>query len=164
MTQWQLLILTESEAFATGATGPDGYAQVFSNQGGSVSASNYMGLYTLTSYDTLTCASLCDQAEGCIAFNIYIERNPSLDPAAACPNPPSTTNFKCTLWGVPVTLQEATNTGQWRNDFHVVITGSNGKSPLHPIPLTHQLTCPATQHTTKPLHPPPYPASAAPSN
>ncbi|KAL8793126.1 MAG: hypothetical protein Q9195_004238 [Heterodermia aff. obscurata] len=64
-------------------------------------------------------------ASGCSAFNIYIERDPSVDPASACPNPPSTTNYKCTLWGAPVAAQEATNSGGYRNDFHIVITGSN---------------------------------------
>ena len=60
---------------------------------------------------------------------MYIERDPSVDPNKDnCPNPPSTTNFKCTLWGVPVTVEEATNKGQYRDDFQVVITGSNGKS------------------------------------
>ena len=43
----------------------------------------FQGLYTLDSYDTLTCASQCDQASGCQAFGIYIERDPSLDPNAA---------------------------------------------------------------------------------
>ena len=43
----------------------------------------FQGLYTLTSFDTLTCASKCDQASGCQAFNMYIERDPSLDPNAA---------------------------------------------------------------------------------
>ena len=87
-----------------------------------------MGLYTLDAYDTLSCQSQCDQAEGCQAFNLYIERDPSLDPNADnCPNPPSTANYKCTLWGAPVSSAEATNYGQWRDSFQVVIAASNGK-------------------------------------
>ncbi|KAL9012328.1 MAG: hypothetical protein Q9173_002899 [Seirophora scorigena] len=74
---------------------------------------------------------------GLQAFNMYIERDPSLNPNAEdCPNPPSTTNFKCTLWGAPVVAEQATNKGQWRNSFQVVITGSNGynkASPPDPI-------------------------------
>jgi hypothetical protein len=113
---------------ASNAPTPDGYTQVFVNLKGSLSASNYMGLTTLTSFDTLTCASLCDRASGCQAFNMYIERDPSLGPNAQnCPNPPSTTNYKCTLWGAPVSAGEATNTGQWRDSFQVVITASNGQ-------------------------------------
>lgn len=112
---------------ASAAPTPDGYSQVFVNLPGSLSASKYMGLTTLTSFDTLTCASLCDRAAGCIAFNMYIERDPSVDANAIdCPNPPSVTNYKCTLWGVPVVAEEATNTGQYRDSFQVVITGSNG--------------------------------------
>jgi len=63
---------------ATNAPIPDGYALVFTNLDGSMTAPSYMGLYTLTSYDTLGCASKCDQASGCEAFNIYIERDPTL--------------------------------------------------------------------------------------
>ncbi|KAL9059516.1 MAG: hypothetical protein Q9206_001453 [Seirophora lacunosa] len=74
---------------------------------------------------------------GLQAFNMYIERDPSLNPNAEdCPNPPSTTNFKCTLWGAPVVAEQATNKGQWRDSFQVVITGSNGynkASPPDPI-------------------------------
>lgn len=116
---------------ATDAPTPDGYSLVFSDKDASLSASNYMGLYTLTSFDTLECASKCDQANGCEAFNVYAERDPSVDPNQDnCPNPPSTTNYKCTLWGAPVVVEEATNKGQYRDDFQVVITGSNGKSGL----------------------------------
>lgn len=86
-----------------------------------------MGLYTLDSYDTLTCASKCDQASGCSAFNVYLERDPTLNANEVnCPNPPSTTNYKCTLWGAPVSSAEATNTGQYQAQFQVVIAGSNG--------------------------------------
>ncbi|KAL9600271.1 MAG: hypothetical protein Q9219_003316 [cf. Caloplaca sp. 3 TL-2023] len=125
-----------NSAYATlakNATTPDGYSMVMQNSGGSLSASNYMGLKTLKSYDTLGCASLCDQATGCQAFNMYIERDPSLDPnAVTCPNPPSTTNFKCTLWGAAVSAAEATNLGQWRDSFHVLIAGSNAYNKATP--------------------------------
>ena len=123
------------QALATNAPTPDGYANVFTNLQGSLSASNYMGLYTLDGFDTLTCASKCDQASGCVAFNVYIERDPSRDPnAASCPNPSSTTNYKCTLWGAPVASGQATNMGQWRDSFQIVMAGSNGNlipSSLH---------------------------------
>ena len=124
------------QTMATGAPTPDGYALVFNNLSASLQASNYMGLYTLTSYDTLTCASKCDQAS-CLAFNVYLERDPSLNASALnCPNPPSTTNYKCTLWGAPVSAAEATNTGQYQDSFQVVIAGSNGYnkgSPPSPV-------------------------------
>ena len=119
---------------ATAAPTLDGYQAVFINSNASLSASNYMGLYTLTTYDTLGCASQCDQASGCQAFNMYIERDPSLNANAdSCPNPPSTTNYKCTLWGAPVSVNEATNFGQYQDSFQVVIAGSNGiSSSIYP--------------------------------
>ena len=135
---------------ATNAPTPDGYTSVFTNKPASLQAANYMGLYTLDSYDTLTCASKCDQAAGCAAFNVYLERDPTVNAnQVSCPNPPSTTNYRCTLWGAPVCPEEATNTGQYQASFHVVIAGSNGScSPHH---LVHQSkTC--KQRTTKLPH------------
>ena len=112
---------------ANGAPTSDGYEVVFINYNASLFASNYMGLHILTSYDTLGCASQCDQASGCQAFNMYVERDPSLNASAAdCPDPASTTNYKCTLWGAPVSVEEATNFGQYQDSFQVVIAGSNG--------------------------------------
>ena len=85
-----------------------------------------MALYTLTSYDTITCQQKCDAAAGCVAFNIYIERDPSVAPGPGCDNPASTINYKCTLYGLPISAATATNMGQYRDNFEVVITGSNG--------------------------------------
>ena len=107
----------------------------------SMSAPSYMGLYTLNSYDTLGCASQCDQVSGCLAINMYIERDPTLNANIDnCPNPPSTTNYKCTLWGVPLSVEEATNDGQYQAAFHVIIAGSNGMCLsfyLYQSSLTH---------------------------
>ena len=126
---------------ATNAPTPDGYTLVFNNVGASLQASAYIGLYTLTTYDTLTCASKCDSIPSCSAFNVYLERDPTVNANAnSCPNPPSATNFKCTLWGAPVTSQEATNSGQYQDSFHVVIAGSNGyNKDAPPSPVTGYL-------------------------
>jgi hypothetical protein len=71
----------------------------------------------------------------CEAFNIYFERDPTVDPNdASCANPPSLTNIKCTLYGYPISGATATNTGQYRGvvpasggtAFKVSIAGSNG--------------------------------------
>lgn len=57
------------------------------------------------------------------------ERNPVSEPQSkTCPNPPSIAVIKCTLWSSVVTLANATNTGQMREDFEVVVAGSNGYS------------------------------------
>ncbi|KAL8810956.1 MAG: hypothetical protein Q9200_002173 [Gallowayella weberi] len=122
-------------AMAENAPTPDGYSMVMQNGGASLSASNYMGLRTMKSYDTLGCASLCDQTTGCQAFNMYCERDPTVDPnVVSCPNPPSTTNFKCTLWGAPVSASQALNKGQWRDSFRVAITASNAYNRGSPPP------------------------------
>lgn len=97
-----------------------------------MNANSYMGLYTLKTYDTIKCQQLCDSVDLCTAFNIYFERDPTVDPGTSCPNPPSFTNVKCTLWGSGVTTEAAVNDGQYRNDFHVVIAGSNGYTKDNP--------------------------------
>ncbi|APA11511.1 hypothetical protein sscle_08g062810 [Sclerotinia sclerotiorum 1980 UF-70] len=108
------------------AATPQGYNLAFKNLQGSSQTTSYLGYKTLDSYDTVNCASYCDQQDGCIAFNIYMERDPTVDPGATCANPASTTNYKCVKWGVQIQAATATNVGQWRQDFHVVIAGSNG--------------------------------------
>ncbi|KAJ9666778.1 hypothetical protein H2201_003182 [Coniosporium apollinis] len=121
---------------ARSAPTPDGYSLVLSNLDGSLSASVYLGLTTLESYDTLGCQSLYDRTTGCVAFNVYVERDPTLDTnAEKCPNPSSTTNFKCTLWGAPVSAEQATNKGEWRNQFQVVIAASNAYNKAAPPPV-----------------------------
>ncbi|EUC41388.1 hypothetical protein COCMIDRAFT_8886 [Bipolaris oryzae ATCC 44560] len=97
---------------ANGAKIPEGYS--------------YMGYFSLSSYDTEACAAKCSTTKGCLSFNILFERDPEKVPAIACPNPASTTVIKCVLWGTVLSPETATNDGQWRNDFRVVIAGSNG--------------------------------------
>ena len=81
------------------AVTPYGYKQTFKNLQGSTAYGTFLQLITLTSYDPEQCAHLCDQnSDGCTSFNLYYERDPSVNPAAACPNPSSITNVKCTLW------------------------------------------------------------------
>ncbi|GME34911.1 uncharacterized protein ALTATR162_LOCUS512 [Neofusicoccum parvum] len=84
---------------------PDGYTGAFTYLKGATSSTGHMGYSTLQSYDTSLCALLCDNNNGCSAFNIFFERDPSLDPDDSCSNPPSTNVIKC---------------------FQVVIAGSNG--------------------------------------
>ncbi|KAL8738547.1 MAG: hypothetical protein Q9190_007986 [Brigantiaea leucoxantha] len=117
---------------ATNAATPQGYQRSFVNLKASVNANSYMGLYTLQTYDTIKCQQLCDAADLCTAFNIYFERDPTVNPADACKNPASFTNIKCTLWGSGVTTEAAVNKGQYRRDFQVVIAGSNGYTKNNP--------------------------------
>lgn len=55
------------------------------------------------------------------------ERDPSVNPDSPnCSNPNSTINIKCVYWGGAVTAGNANNFGQWRDEFQVLIAGSNG--------------------------------------
>ena len=118
-----------NSAFASAASAaptPSGYDQTFSNLYASNNAYGYLGYTTLSAYDSELCASKCNAIDGCAAFNVYFERDPSVDPGTGCENPASTTNIKCVFWGGPVTSDNANNAGQWRDQFQVVIAGSNG--------------------------------------
>ncbi|KAF4549282.1 Hypothetical protein D9617_22g066270 [Elsinoe fawcettii] len=120
---------TNNAAFsslAVNAPVPTGYIQRFTNLKASNNAYGYMGFTTLDTYDTKLCAKKCSAIKGCSAFNIYFERAPSVDPAPACANPKSVTLIKCVYWGSTINTENAVNSGQWRNQFQVVIAGSNG--------------------------------------
>jgi hypothetical protein len=114
------------QQLSTGCPTPAGYVRSFVNKQASSNANSYMGLHTFGTYDPAKCQALCDAVDLCTAFNIYFERDPTVNPAEYCRDPPSFTNIKCTLWGSRLTPETAVNTGQYRKDFHVVIAGSNG--------------------------------------
>lgn len=59
---------------STAATTPPGYQRTFHNQLASTQGPSYMGLYTMSSYDTTACANLCAGSVGCQGFNLYFER------------------------------------------------------------------------------------------
>lgn len=59
-------------------------------------------------------------------FSTDFERSPVAPPSRECRNPNSTTIIKCTLWSSVVTSANASNKGQMREKFEVVIAGSNG--------------------------------------
>jgi len=81
---------------ALSAATPSGYQRVFQNLKGSTSLYYYMGYNTLPKYDTTSCANMCNSIALCQSFNIYFERDPSVDPdsGTGCSNPPSTTVIK----------------------------------------------------------------------
>lgn len=53
-----------------------------------------------------------------------------MNPAPGCTNPPATTTIGCTLYGAPPTSGNLTNAGQFRQQFQVVIAGSNGYAKI----------------------------------
>ncbi|OHE97581.1 hypothetical protein CORC01_07196 [Colletotrichum orchidophilum] len=139
---------------AQSAITPSGYASTFTDLDASVNANSYLGLYTLKSYDVAQCASYCDNTSLCTGINIYIERDPSINPSGcSCTNPASITNYKCTLWGSGVDKAAATNTGQTRDGFQVVIAGSNGyektntTTPVTPPGWTNPQGCGGVAHS-----------------
>lgn len=128
-TAANFLAIPELASTALAASTPAGYTQVFSNLNASNNAYGYLGYTTFKTYDVAGCAAKCNSINGCVSFNIYFERDPSVDPgtgASGCANPPSTTLIKCAFWGGPITVANANNPGQFRNQFQVVIAGSNG--------------------------------------
>jgi hypothetical protein len=111
---------------AASATAPAGYTNQFTNLAASNNAYGYLGFSTLQSYDVDACSKKCDAVNGCLSFNLYFERDPSLEPGAGCTNPAPVTMVKCVLWGSQVNQANAVNAGQWRSSFQVLIAGSNG--------------------------------------
>ncbi|KAL0942889.1 uncharacterized protein CTRU02_200775 [Colletotrichum truncatum] len=118
---------------ALSAKTPSGWYRTFQNLQSATSASVYQGYKTYATYDPALCAADCAKISGCAAFNIFFERDPSQDPSVSCPNPSSTTVIKCSFWGVAIGPSTATNSGQKRNDFVVVIAGSNGYQLSAPV-------------------------------
>ncbi|EME44698.1 hypothetical protein DOTSEDRAFT_24689 [Dothistroma septosporum NZE10] len=138
------------------ASGGAVYNQVFKNLKAATQAQSYLGLRTLQEYDVNKCAAFCDCTDLCTSFNMFIERDPSLNPTnndstynpgyqtvwgQNCPNPPSMSSYKCTLWGSKIDANSATNTGQTQEQFEIVITASDGytktdsaPAPQVPIP------------------------------
>ncbi|KAF7942835.1 uncharacterized protein EAE97_006289 [Botrytis byssoidea] len=141
---------------ASAASTPAGYTQSFQNlktsnkshdsreiTGNSPSAYGYMGITTLGYYDSELCASKCSAINGCMAFNLRrtnvyadFERDPSVEPGGSCEDSPSVTMIKCVFWGGPVSIENAVNSGQYRDNFQVAIAGSNGytNNSIAPIP------------------------------
>ncbi|KAI5924611.1 hypothetical protein F4810DRAFT_131990 [Camillea tinctor] len=135
-TDTAFLAFDELSYAAINADVPTGYVQTYSDLQASSSAYGYLGYTTLSSYDTAAAASQCDSITGCLGFNIFFERDPSVETGADCPDPASTTVIKSVFWGGYVEEGNAKNAGQWRNDFHVVIAGSNGymKTAIPTVP------------------------------
>lgn len=87
----------------------------------------FLGTHFLEHYDPDECARICNDLPTCASFNLYFERDPIYKPntTAGCPNPPSTTNINCVIWQSHLETHEATNFGELREEFQVVIAGSN---------------------------------------
>jgi hypothetical protein len=112
---------------ANAAKVPVGFKSVFTNTNASPNAPIYLGFTLMDSYDVQSCATKCNAITGCTSFNVYFERDPSVDPNdASCLNPPSVSNIKCVWWGSTISTANNVNNGQFRGNFEVAIAGSNG--------------------------------------
>jgi hypothetical protein len=112
-----------------------GYTRTFMDLNAAVNANSYLGFKQLYSYDVAGCASFCGVTDLCTGFNVYIERDPAWNPdQCSCTNPTSMTNYKCSIWDSGVTKDAATNAGQARDDFQVIVVGSNGYEAATPPP------------------------------
>ncbi|KAL2289932.1 hypothetical protein FJTKL_01211 [Diaporthe vaccinii] len=100
---------------------------------------SFLGTHLLKHYDTDECARFCNDMPKCASFNLYFERDPVYEPnmTAGCPNPPSTTNINCVLWHSHLYADEFINFGVTRENFQVIITGSNIYNKIHgPLDLS----------------------------
>ncbi|KAF2766591.1 hypothetical protein EJ03DRAFT_176112 [Teratosphaeria nubilosa] len=110
---------------ANSATTPSLYWQTYANLNGSqlaTSSNTYLGHHEIQSYDPAACTALCDSTARCLGVNLYFERDPSVVPAAGCPDPEARTAIKCALWGSPVNAVQAVNYGQWQESFQVLVS------------------------------------------
>lgn len=111
---------------AANAITPAGYTWLFTGYMASLNQNGYMGYLELGQYTPSTCAAWCNAQSTCAGFDIYFERDPVLNPAAACLNPAMQTAIRCAFWSTALLPANAVNVGQWRGNFGVLIAGANG--------------------------------------
>ncbi|KAF4554686.1 Hypothetical protein D9617_4g004410 [Elsinoe fawcettii] len=105
----------------------DGFTTIFSGLLGVAQKPLYYMFYTdMSSYNATACGEICKNTDGCRSFNMYFERSPSLAPGSSCPNPTAYTAVRCAYYSTFIKATDVVNSGQWRRDFGVVITGANG--------------------------------------
>jgi len=105
---------SNAATIASGAVTPIPYKQVFRNRLASVSGGGYLGFKVIPYYDPFLCASICDDMKGCLGFNIFFERDPTLEPSEYCPNPPAGINVKCSFWRKQINANGDMNPGEQR--------------------------------------------------
>ncbi|RYN29156.1 hypothetical protein AA0112_g7183 [Alternaria arborescens] len=127
-------------SLALSAPVPTGYALAMSNADCAFASTKYMLYVQLKSYNSKTCAELCNKYEGCDSFNIYIQRDPSVVPGPACPNPAPIFVTKCALYSEPEQLSSCTNFGQHVGPvdadgeaFKIAMRGSNAYKKVSPV-------------------------------
>lgn len=128
---------------AVNALAPLGYTRAFNGAVGSLYAANYLGYYQLSTYNVSQCASICSAQAGCSSYNIYYERDPVLNPGPLCLNPTAAVSVRCVLYGSTISgAAQAQNLGEWRQNFMIVVSGSNGYNLNTPPPAYTNYTGP----------------------
>ena len=123
--------LIYSNAAKTAVT-PSGFTQVFQNQQSAiVNNVGYLSYDQINNYDPGYCAQRCQSSAypGCTGFDIYFERDPTIDPGVNCTNPASLTYIRCAYYSSAsscIKPSQLTNNGQYCQQFQLVIAGSNG--------------------------------------
>ncbi|TKX21685.1 hypothetical protein C1H76_6181 [Elsinoe australis] len=103
-----------------------GFTSIYSGLLGIAQKPLYYMFYTdMSSYNATACGEICTNTQGCRSFNMYYERSPTLAPASGCPNPSAYTAIRCAFYSTFLKSTDVVNSGQWRKDFGVVVTGSN---------------------------------------
>ncbi|ROV98079.1 hypothetical protein VMCG_07016 [Cytospora schulzeri] len=114
---------------AISTTNLAGYANVAYNQNAWAerTTTTSMGWLNLADYDVTACGTYCNNTAGCLSFDIFFQRSPTVAPSfnSSCPNPPSMTSVMCWIYSNPMTTADLVNTGETRGQFQVVIAGSN---------------------------------------
>jgi hypothetical protein len=89
----------ELRSAARAAKTPSGYTKSFADATGSTEQIGYLTYKTLHTYDPEACAAFCDSEKFCYGFNIFFERDPTVEPGSGCADPPAQTNIKCSIYG-----------------------------------------------------------------
>ena len=64
-------------------------------------------------YEPFDCAARCDNMPGCVGFNIFFERLPTLEPNLDfCDNPRATVRTGCTYWDGVIDITMASDVGR----------------------------------------------------
>ncbi|EDU48846.1 hypothetical protein PtrSN002B_002018 [Pyrenophora tritici-repentis] len=114
-----------------------GYEAVITAADCAIASPKYMTYISLKHYNPTACAQACNMHAGCDGFNIYVQREPGVQPSQNCPNPTAIAVTRCALYSEPVTKSQCTNEGQkigpvdYHNlPFEVAIRGSNAYNKL----------------------------------
>ena len=127
---------------------PAGYWTSFQNsfgatQAGFAGTGSYDGERQQGSYNTTTCAQVCNADPACVGFNIYFEREPTyVVNNVTCRNPASAADVKCAIFTSWIYNASSTNYGVTESDFYLVIQGSNGYNKLTPFASVSNFTGP----------------------